>query len=347
MWVEELKTGKLRAVERYTDPLTEKYKKVSITIPDRKRKTLKEAEKILEQKIKDATTSRGDRVTFGELVKLHLADCEKRLKPSTYSRRKVTATNLVKHLGADSYIDKIAPIHIARYLTTRWQVKEFITIMRWAYRMDYIESIAFLDKLAIPERDKTPKKKYLEPEELTDILSRIRKDDYRDLTEFLALTGMRVGEALAITIDDIDLSERLISVNKTFYGKTMILNDTPKTPASNRKIYIQDDLLPLVRKLYKITREVSMFNGCRFIFQREGKALNYNGYRDAVRLLGIHPHMLRHTHTALMAAQGVPLDVISRRLGHENSKVTREIYFHVTEKQRQKDYEAVRQVSLF
>ena len=59
MWIEELKTGKLRAVERYTDTLTEKYKRVSITIPDKKRKTLKEAEKVLEQKIKDATTSRG------------------------------------------------------------------------------------------------------------------------------------------------------------------------------------------------------------------------------------------------------------------------------------------------
>ena len=92
-----------------------------------KRKTLKEAEKALEQKIKDATTSRGDRVTFGELVKLHLADCKERLKPSTYSRRKVTAMKLVENLGADSYIDKIAPVHIARYLTTRWQVKEFMS----------------------------------------------------------------------------------------------------------------------------------------------------------------------------------------------------------------------------
>lgn len=347
MWIEELKTGKLRAVERYTDPLTEKYKRVSVTIPDRKRKTLKEAEKILEQKIKDATTSRGDRVTFGELVELHLADCEKRLKPSTYSRRKATATNLVKHLGADSYIDKIAPIHIARYLTTRWQIKEFITIMRWAYRMDYIESIAFLDKLAVPERDKTPKKKYLEPEELTDILSRIRKDDYRDLTEFLALTGMRVGEALAITIDDIDLSERLISVNKTFYCKTMELGDSPKTESSKRAIYIQDDLLPLIKKLFRSAREKSLFTQCRFVFQCNGKALNYTTYNKALRALGIHPHMLRHTHTALMAAQGVPLDVISRRLGHENSKITKEIYYHVTEKQREKDHEAVRHVSIF
>lgn len=347
MWIEELKTGKLRAVERYTDPLTEKRKKVSVTIPDKKRKTLKEAEKILEQKIKDATAARGARLTLGELIKLHLADCETRLKPSTYNRRKTLSQNIINKLGADSYIDKIGTVHIARCLTSRWAIKEFKAIMRWAYRMDYVESIAFLDKIAMPEKDKTPKKKYLEPEELTDILSRIRKADYRDLTEFLALTGMRVGEALAITIDDIDLSERLISINKTFYGKTMVLNDTPKTPASNRKIYIQDELLPLVKKLYRITREVSLFNGCKYIFQRDAKALNYNGYRDALKLFGIHPHMLRHTHTALMAAQGVPLDVISRRLGHENSKITRDIYFHVTEKQRQKDYEAIRSVSLF
>lgn len=48
-------------------------------------------------------------------------------------------------------------------------------------------------------------------------------------------------------------------------------------------------------------------------------------------------HALRHTHTSLLAAAGIPLDVISRRLGHADSKVTREIYLHVTELLKDKD----------
>lgn len=38
-----------------------------------------------------------------------------------------------------------------------------------------------------------------------------------------------------------------------------------------------------------------------------------------------------------ITAAGVPLEVIGRRLGHNDSKVTREIYFHVTESLKDKD----------
>ena len=347
MWVEELKTGKLRAVERYTDPLTEKRKKVSITIPDRKRKTLKEAEKALEQKIKDALEVKSDRLRLGELAELYLADCEKMLKLSTMSKKSSIARKITMDIGRDVYVDRITAKHITSSLTSAGAVKEIKAMLKWAYINDYIDDISFLIKVRSPECVHRDGKKYLESNELKDLLSRIQRDDYRDLTEFLALTGMRIGEALAITIDDIDTKERLISVNKTFYGKTMVLNDSPKTESSRREIYIQDDLLPLVKKLYRSTREKSMFTQCKYIFQNNGKAINYNTYSKVLRRHGIYPHLLRHTHTALLAEQGVPLDVISRRLGHEDSDITREIYYHVTEKQKEKDHEAVRRVSIF
>lgn len=41
--------------------------------------------------------------------------------------------------------------------------------------------------------------------------------------------------------------------------------------------------------------------------------------------------------SGISAAAGVPLEVIGRRLGHNDSKVTREIYFHVTESLKDKD----------
>ena len=58
------------------------------------------------------------------------------------------------------------------------------------------------------------------------------------------------------------------------------------------------------------------------------------------------PHVMRHTHVSLLAESGVPLETISRRLGHSNSKITREIYLHVTQKQEQKDRERIAQISL-
>lgn len=55
---------------------------------------------------------------------------------------------------------------------------------------------------------------------------------------------------------------------------------------------------------------------------------------------------MRHTHVALMAEQGVPLDVISRRLGHANSQITREIYFHVTKKLKEQDQQRIKAVKI-
>ncbi|MFR8313824.1 MAG: hypothetical protein ACLVBP_16545 [Ruminococcus sp.] len=43
-----------------------------------------------------------------------------------------------------------------------------------------------------------------------------------------------------------------------------------------------------------------------------------------------------HTHASLLLEQGISIDTISRRLGHENSDVTREIYLHVTKSYRKK-----------
>jgi len=60
----------------------------------------------------------------------------------------------------------------------------------------------------------------------------------------------------------------------------------------------------------------------------------------------ITTHVLRHTHVALMAEQLVPLEVISRRIGHADSKVTREIYFHITKKMRERDNQLIRNVKI-
>ena len=55
---------------------------------------------------------------------------------------------------------------------------------------------------------------------------------------------------------------------------------------------------------------------------------------------------MRHTHVALMAEQGVDFETISRRLGHANSKITREIYSHVTKKVREQDNQKIKNVQL-
>ena len=60
----------------------------------------------------------------------------------------------------------------------------------------------------------------------------------------------------------------------------------------------------------------------------------------------ITPHTLRHTHTSLLAEQGVDIETISRRLGHEDSHITKKIYLHVTKKMRERDNQQIQSIKI-
>lgn len=51
---------------------------------------------------------------------------------------------------------------------------------------------------------------------------------------------------------------------------------------------------------------------------------------DLPKLLSTH--IFRHTHASKLAELGVPIELISKRLGHKDSAITRQIYLHVTKK---------------
>ena len=82
--------------------------------------------------------------------------------------------------------------------------------------------------------------------------------------------------------------------------------------------------------------------------------MSYNFYRrylkdKSTEVLGrsITAHTLRHTHTSMLAAQGIPIEVISRRLGHSNSKITREVYMHVIKELKEKENDMMKNIRLF
>lgn len=77
---------------------------------------------------------------------------------------------------------------------------------------------------------------------------------------------------------------------------------------------------------------------------KDGDYISYDTYAKYYRenakiLIGrqLTPHCLRYTHTAMLAEAGVDLDTISRRLGHADRKITKEVYIiHACYKQNEK-----------
>lgn len=359
MWVEAKKNGKFNARERYLDPLTGKTKIISVTIEKDTPRARKAAQEQLRVKIEELQEEKKDsNLTIEELAGLYGIHQQNTVKPQSWKRDKVILEKITDLLGRDTLADRLS----ARYITETLEKskKENVTrntylvhikkFLRWAYRNDYVESVAYLDKIR-PWTDNTKERiedKYLTSEELETLLEGMTVYKWKLLTEFLALSGLRIGEAMALLDTDVT---NVIVVNKTMDLNTGSVTDSAKTDAGNRDVFVQEELEPVVRKLRKeklLDQVEHGYRTDRFLFDFNYQAYNKYLKETTKKLLNhqITPHALRHTHVSLLAEQGVSIDVISRRVGHEGSDVTRKIYLHITEKQKAKDHEKVNSIRL-
>ena len=157
---------------------------------------------------------------------------------------------------------------------------------------------------------------YLEQKQLKNLLDQLNGKDQMAyyMTRFLALTGMRIGEASALTPEDV--GDKYISITKAYDNMTYTVS-VPKTKTSIRQIYIQPELRELLNEYLKWRNLDMMAYGLRpptLFYSRRGGYYIERLYNRALPP-GIHPHMLRHTHVALLAEQGMSLEAIARRLG--------------------------------
>lgn len=238
------------------------------------------------------------------------------------------------------------------------RLTRFKALIRWGYENDFLDDIRFLDKLKpLPDSTRAEKlaSKFLEPEELRALLDGMKIEQWCLLTEFLALSGLRIGEAIALEFSDVSIDDNTLLINKTYDYNNHVVTSI-KTEASEREVYIQPELDAVCRRIrtYTLKERIKYhFENRLFFCDINGDYIQYASYCKYLREYSEHilnrritPHALRHTHTSLMAAAGVPLETISRRLGHDSSDITRQIYFHVIEGLKEKDREQIRNVRI-
>ena len=171
---------------------------------------------------------------------------------------------------------------------------------------------------------------------------------YFTLFTLLARTGLRIGEALALTWEDIDFEEKNLKVNKTLVyplNSTPYIS-TPKSKKSVRTIKLDNKTIRILKK-HKINRNevVLMYQNYKapksniIFFQHDGRWLRTNVVREYFKevckrndLPILSPHALRHTHAVHMLEANVNIKYVSERLGHASVKVTADTYLHITEK---------------
>lgn len=156
------------------------------------------------------------------------------------------------------------------------------------------------------------------------------------LFPFLILyTGLRRGEALALTWGDIDKKNAEIHVTKSLYHEdgTYYIKK-PKTSAGTRTIPLLDPLAEkLPKKLGAPGEYVFSIDGGKSPLS-EAKILTM--WRQYARATGVTatPHQLRHSYATMLFECGIDVKDAQDLLGHSTIAMTQDIYTHVREKHR-------------
>ena len=369
MWIQRTEGRKPRLMERYTDQLTGKQKILSVTIQNDTTRGRKKAEAELAEKLNRINTpvQKVAGITLQDVCEEYLRYLRSRnRKQSTILRCETQFRQFQNVFGSDTLADQINARTINHALdpldkSNAWKNeahKRLKALFRFAHRRDLVEDVRWIDKLEpYPEQTKREKvaDKFLERDELRAVLDAMPLEYWKNMTAFLALSGLRIGEAIALNMDDVDMESRLIHVTKT-YSTNSKQTTAPKTFDSFRDVYMQDQLYKLCHQMRSESLRLAVLFGFRdkaFIRQGDGKRAQYDSFRqyfgdtcEKVLDRRCTPHILRHTMTSLFAEQGIPLEVIQHRLGHSDSDTTREIYLHITEKRKQMEHELIKNIAI-
>ena len=246
----------------------------------------------------------------------------------------------------------------AKYKNYKKIINYNFSVLAYALRMGYI-SINHKDRFVMPKKIRVRKDEsmsYYTKDELIELLKYIKQDtsiEWLSFFRLLAFTGMRKGECLALTWNDIDLTNQTVTVNKTLAvgmnSKQIV--QPPKTLESYRTITLDDNTVSWLKK-WKIDQAKTLLKFGHNAM-RENQLVYCHCSKNKMYCLGkpatilkkvcdkhnfkiINIHGFRHTHASLLFESGAAMEVVRDRLGHTDIQTTVNIYTHVTQKSRDK-----------
>lgn len=205
---------------------------------------------------------------------------------------------------------------------------QFNSIINYANSKGYLKANPLADIKNMGIKDK--RVEFWTPEEYERFAyAAMNYPQYYYCYEVLYWGGLRLGEMLALTLDDINLCAGVISVTKTYNqinGKEVI--GTPKTPSSVRKVsiptFLCDELKEYIDLQYELKRDARLFKVSKSKMTR-----NFHLLSDEAGLKRITLHGLRHSHVSLLISKKYDIFEVSKRIGHKSVKTTQDIYGHL------------------
>ena len=369
MWVETLTNSKgtrYKYCERYELPNGE-TRKVAITLNSNSTYARKQASIELQNKIKDVIKQLhlDPNITMYEVAQLWLEHTEPTVKIATHINHTLHVKKIFTYINTSSPLVKVTPIMLENMIhnvyykeeLSYYYAKSILTtvraIFRHAKRRRIIQDIHEIEDISIKKKPFThteiakKQNKFLDAVELKSVLAQLTKLAPRValLIEFMSLTGLRIGELLALRYCDYDEKKATININGTlqyFYKNgSDIKRGTPKNIYSVRDVTLDARCVKILNSIITDNKRQSLwFKGYEeqgYIFTaKRGNPYDMqyiNKLLKQVHIEGKHltTHIFRHTHISILAELGIPLKAIMQRVGHNDPATTLSIYTHVTQ----------------
>ncbi len=294
------------------------------------------------------TTEKG--LLFGEVVDHWMLEALPEYRPGTQKSFQPAAQRAKKHFG-EYRLSEITPAMINAYIkemgrryaskTVSNQLCVISVIFRWAIFRDWAKENPAA-QVDVPAGLRKQKRPAATPEQI-----RIIKENtagFGLVANLLLYTGLRIGEACALTYGDIDLQSKTIIVNKQviWIGNRPELQTT-KTDAGIRTVVLLEPLLKILPQgkpntyiiggdTTPITRNAlrcRWLSWCQSVGMAHTKTVTRSGKTVELPEADITPHQLRHSYATMLWEAGISPEIAQQLMGHADIHTTQQIYIDI------------------
>lgn len=299
--------------------------------------------------------------TVGDWVEFWLDTYKKSsVKPTTYDMYKGSLERYIKPQLGHYKLDKLNPIIIQKFINdisekglntknglSQSSIKKVFITLSQACKQAVAVNILYQNPCDNVQLPKKPAREAMafSVDEQTKFLSFCNGNStFENLFIFAFNTGMRLGEMLALTWDDIDFNNKMINVNKNLvvvndYNKNSnkksktVIESTTKTASGKRDIPLSTAAELSIK--YQQEKNIdSPFIFCSTTGTPITKRNIYRAFNDKLKKADITTHLtihsMRHSFATRLLEKGADIKTVSELLGHRSIQITLDIYGHVS-----------------
>jgi len=362
----------------------------SYTFYDKDLRSIKKTLADKKYEIQHGLEGKADKISLDKWYGIWMQDYKvPNVKETTVHTYKQMYSCYIEPTLGGKYLSQVKPVHIQKVyndlLERGLSAKSISNIQGMLY--DIFETACRNDVIlknpckgiTRPKVEQT-NRRVLSVEEQHTLVSYLKKDKfkpYEPLIVTLLGTGLRIGEALGLTWDDIDFKNEQIAVNKTLVyvkdlktDKYVFKFQTPKTKNSLRTIPMLSDVKRALKHQKICQNRLRLYMGNEWqplkgfediVFtslkgrpyqecdirhflinivaeiNADEQALAEKENREPVIMEHVHPHALRHTFATRCFERDIPPKTVQHLLGHASARMTLDLYTHVSEQKKLED----------